>query len=554
MRRTAPMLLLAAAALSLPPAQEPSAAGRTVRFEAEPGGSLLVHGEYPRTDSSCVDPEQPLLHSRFRGAVEVTKARDGSLYVIGELGFEDYLKGIAEVPRSWPMEALKAQVIAARTYAMTRLRRGSDEGRALGYDLCATTACQVYLGMGIEGGAWGERWVSAVEGTEGQVLLHEGKTADTLYSSTSNGRTYDNEDVFGGAPAPYLRGIEETDDAASPVARWAVKMPLTDLRRFLAANGLWGSAPISSVSMRKQRVILRGGGQRLRLDRESLRDALNDVASCLDEDYPSREPDGYRLPQTVPSRWYRARQEGATIVLEGRGWGHGVGMVQWGAYGKAKRGLDHADILAAYYGGLRPRPAPNPPGTIRVLIADELRRVTVVPEGNATVAGRPAVPAPWTVTGGKRMRLRTGAAPRPALRAAVRSVSVSDEELEALVRLTGDAKLSIEGSSEAARPFEEGRVRFRIALSSLPQGPLRLIADDGVDTIALPLAAPSPEPEASQTTADPSPSASATLGALPSSRGERTGAAWWPYAVAGSFGLVLLLLLLRRPRGLHRSR
>jgi stage II sporulation protein D len=89
----------------------------------------------------------------------VAKSDDGSLYLIGELGFEDYLKGIAEVPRSWPMEALKAQVVAARTYAMNSLQAGSSEGRALGYDLCATQACQVYLGMGVEAGAWGSRWV-----------------------------------------------------------------------------------------------------------------------------------------------------------------------------------------------------------------------------------------------------------------------------------------------------------------------------------------------------------------------------------------------------------
>ena len=106
------------------------------RFVSEPGGSLLVHGTYPPTSSSCVNAEQSVLHERYRGTVEVRRASDGDLYLIGELPFEDYLKGIAEVPRDWPMEALKAQVVAARTYASANLQPGGA------YDLCANDACQ----------------------------------------------------------------------------------------------------------------------------------------------------------------------------------------------------------------------------------------------------------------------------------------------------------------------------------------------------------------------------------------------------------------------------
>src|SRR5918992_2592496 len=122
MRRLAALLLasltfLAAGLPGVDAARPPS----RVRFTAAPGESLVVHGEYPPTQSSCVDPTQPVLHARYRGTVEVLRAADGSLSLIGELAFEDYLKGIAEVPRDWPMEALKAQVVAARTYALSRL-------------------------------------------------------------------------------------------------------------------------------------------------------------------------------------------------------------------------------------------------------------------------------------------------------------------------------------------------------------------------------------------------------------------------------------------------
>src|SRR5919106_1048380 len=464
-----------------PPAE---AAPKRIRFESTPGSSLLVHGVYPRFESSCVRHEQPLLHARFRGTVEVGTAADG-LFVIGEVPFEDYLKGIAEVPRRWPVEALKAQVVAARTYAMSRLRLGSSEGRALGYDLCATTACQVYLGMGVEAGPWGQRWVRAVEQTEGQILLYDGKPADTLYSSTSPGRTYGNERVFGGAPLPYLRPIKERGDRESPLAHWTVRFPFGDLSRFLRAAGLWSGAPVRTVVGRNDLVVIRGSGERLRLTREELRDALNGVASCLDRDYPSREPDGYRLPQTVPSHWYRTRTEGRALILDGRGWGHGVGMVQWGAKGKADRGLTYDQILGAYYGGLRPQQV-RTPGVIRVLIADGLKRVTVVPSQDADVVGPKAPPpAPWTVRA-RRLRVRTGRAPAPVLEARPGRPTVADGMLAVPVKLSAGALVRIEaldGDSVADTspwmPLAEGRHRVPVSLDLDDDiDGLRLVADD----------------------------------------------------------------------------
>src|SRR5919106_743663 len=99
--------LVAAVSLAIGPlapaaAQAPS----RLRFTAPAGESVLVHGEYPKVQSSCVEPYQPLLHARYRGTIEVTRAGDGSLQLISELSFEDYVKGIAEVPRDWPMAAL----------------------------------------------------------------------------------------------------------------------------------------------------------------------------------------------------------------------------------------------------------------------------------------------------------------------------------------------------------------------------------------------------------------------------------------------------------------
>jgi SpoIID/LytB domain protein len=551
---------------------EPAAAAKRpgrVRFTAPPGGSLLVHGTYPHVSSFCEDPQQPLLHARFRGTVEVGRASDGSLFVIGELPFEDYLKGIAEVPRRWHMEALKAQVVAARSYAMVRLGRPSDEARALRYDLCATTACQVYAGMGVEAGPWGERWVRAVKETAGQVLVYQGNPAETLYFSTSNGRTFGNERVFGGGPLPYLRGIRERDDRASPLSRWRVVMPFDDLSRFLDLADEWPGGRILRVIFDQGDIRIRGGGRTVSLDRDDLRDALNFWPRCLDPDsYPTVEPDGYRLPQTVPSIWYRARQQGRTLVLEGRGWGHGVGMVQWGAFGKAERGLTYGEILAAYYGGLRPRRV-KVPGRIRVLIADDLRSVTVVPDGDAKVRWRRRVPdEPWSVTGGGRLRLRHGSPPPPQLaatgfRAARRKARVGGP-LKASVTLSRSANVRLEfvrgGEIVGSTPWQpqlQGAVSVKAVVPAVPSGRylVRIAAGDGVDVVRT-----SPmrvRVQGGSALASPSPTSSPTAGpeAGPASpiAGERSLGP--TLAVLGASALLLVglvVLTMRRRKGLHR--
>jgi SpoIID/LytB domain protein len=543
---------------------------RRVRFTAPADGSLLVHGTYPPVQSFCVDTTQPLLHARFRGTVEVGKASDGSLFVIGELPFEDYLKGIAEVPRRWHMEALKAQVVAARTYAMVRLDRPSDEARALRYDLCATTACQVYAGMGVEAGPWGDRWVRAVEETAGQVLLYQGNPAETLYFSTSNGRTLGNERVFGGSPLPYLRGIRERDDGASPLSRWKVTMPFDDLGRFLDFADLWPGGRIRRVIFDRGDIRVRGGGRRVAFDRGDLRDALNYWARCLEPgSYPTSEPDGYRLPQTVPSIWYRARQRGRTLVLEGRGWGHGVGMVQWGAFGKSERGLTYDEILAAYYGGLRPQRV-NVPGPIRVLIADDLRSVTVVPQGDAKVRWRRRIPEePWEVTGGRRLHLRHGFPPPPQLaaegfRAARRKARVG-AALEASLTLSRSANVRLEfvraGEIVGFTPWQPqltGVISLKADVPAIPSGRylVRVAAGDGVDVVrtagrpvrvrggsALASPSPTPSPTAGPRAATGSPAA-----------GERDIGPTLAVLGATAFLLLAVLVLtMRRRKGLHRG-
>jgi SpoIID/LytB domain protein len=546
----------------IPAAPASAQAASRVRFTAPEGQSLLVRGEYPPVQSSCVEPYQPLLHARYRGTIEVARAVDGSLSLIGELSFEDYIKGIAEVPRDWPMEALKAQVVAARTYALNRFEFAATSGN---WDLCATTECQVYVGMEVEAGPWGERWVRAVDQTAGQVLLYEGQPAVTYYSSTSPGRTFDVEDRFGGEALPYLRGAEENDDGASPLSRWRVQVPFDDLARFLAAEGVWSGGRISSVTAGEGEIRIAGADQ-VALSKDGLRDALNDTASCLAPDrYPTYEADGYRLPQTVPSVWYRVEQEGSALVLIGRGWGHGIGMVQWGAYGKAQRGLSYGEILAAYYGGLTPQRVALP-GRIRILIAEGLRRIVVAPSSEATVEPSGGTRPPWVVTSGQGLNVRHGAPPPPALEAS--ALSGPDDAIvgapyRGSFEVSDDANVRLEllrrGEIVAAtawEPFEEGIVRPRAAFPAVAPGRYRVraAATNGVDTVVTPARPVVVEGAAASPSAEPSPPPSPTAVAAPPAEDDRS-TTWLVVGGLAAVALLVVLLVLTagRRRGLHRA-
>lgn len=154
-------------------AADPSAgwAVAAVRFEPMGGGSdgLTVAGT-----------------GTYRGWLEVRRNGRG-LAVVNHVGFEEYVRGIEEVPPSWPAAALQAQAIAARTYAAHKVAGQEAAWRAVGADICATPRCQVYRGLEAERKAQGHGWLAAVEATAGSVLLAGGRPIMASYSATANG-------------------------------------------------------------------------------------------------------------------------------------------------------------------------------------------------------------------------------------------------------------------------------------------------------------------------------------------------------------------------------
>ncbi|MFU8840422.1 MAG: SpoIID/LytB domain-containing protein [Nitriliruptoraceae bacterium] len=307
--------------------------------------------------------------TRYPGTIEL--GGDGE--VVNEVELERYLEGVAEMPSRWPGAALEAQAVAARTYAWWSARNASH----VGYDLCATTACQVYRGAEVvlDGG---QRWADAVAATAGQVLLDDdGAPILARYFSTSGGRTFANEDVFPATgPRPYLVAIDDPFDEVSPYHRWEVRFDREDFDALLAeGQRLVDVVPVAEVERTgavddlASRLRFTGrDGTVVEVTPLEVRDFLNRLAPArFPSRYPSQRSDRLRpLPTTVPSTRFTIEVTDEEVVLDGRGWGHGVGLGQYGAQGRAAAGQDHETILAAYYGGLTPTTTADLPDTVRV--------------------------------------------------------------------------------------------------------------------------------------------------------------------------------------------
>ncbi len=363
--------LLCAVALALPvtPAaaqQDPPAVYDVIEVVPQEGAVLEWNGR------------------RYAGSFEVRHERDG-LVLVERVEPEAYLLGIQEVPFSWHMEALRAQAVAARTYLGWTLQRGrAGAGATYGFDICASDQCQVYGGLDQVEGAGGDRWLEAVTSTAGEMLLTGGVPAQALYSSTSGGRTRSVQDVFGGPAVPYLQAVASPGED-SPFVDWEVRFDVFQLREILKAAGvLAGSFRDIEVVQTSDGdgpwIVEVEGRTTASPDTWEFRSIMNRWASRLyPDDFPAPRPDGGRYPQTILSPTFTIEYElvyptgepdaiwlGFEWVVSGRGWGHLVGMSQYGAKAMADGGATYDDILGHFYTGLRPEPSTLLPDQIEV--------------------------------------------------------------------------------------------------------------------------------------------------------------------------------------------
>lgn len=265
----------------------------------------------------------------YRGNAEISSSEKG-LLVVNELPLEQYLVGLinCEISSAWPIEAVKAQAVIARTYA---LQRKETRKKAL-YHLESTVIDQVYEGCLIED----SRAARAVHETAGEVLVYEGKIIQAFYHSNCGGRTEASENVWG-APLPYLKGVSCEYCLANPSTSWEQKLSLKQIEERLRAAG----HKVGTL------YELRPGpfNNRGRLKYISAVSSRGTVNLTGDQ---FRKALGYGV---IKSTNFKLKTSNGDIHFFGLGNGHGVGLCQWGAKQRALEGFSYAEILSYYYPG-----------------------------------------------------------------------------------------------------------------------------------------------------------------------------------------------------------
>jgi stage II sporulation protein D len=260
--------------------------------------------------------------THYSGDIEVWKGEAG-MYLINELPLEDYVRDVvnAEVGTTWDMEALKAQAVIARTYALYQksLNGGGN------YDITSSVLHQVYKSNSIDA-----RISYAVKDTEGEVLLYDGKLIEAFYHSTSCGKTESSIEVFGKS-IPYLKPVDVNGET-SPYSIWARKIPVNEIEKALNISGFTEIKITGYTSTGRVKTL------DFLYDRGVLSVKATDLRKLL----------GWNR---LPSTQFTVTRDNGDIIFEGKGYGHGVGLCQWSALEMARDGKTYIEILSYFYPG-----------------------------------------------------------------------------------------------------------------------------------------------------------------------------------------------------------
>jgi|SRR5690554_73262 len=297
----------------------------------------------------------------YRGEIRFIPRKKG-ITVVNQVNLEEYLYSVlpAEMPASWPPEALRAQAIAARSYALANM--GGFETR--GFDVMGSVLSAAYKGAKNEHPATNR----AVDSTRGQVMIYNGKVISAFFSANSGGHTESEQSVWG-THHPYLQAVPDKllarkrpylspyeldqwiktpartySSNASSSYRWQVLVPSAEIMRRISQKKELGLGKITSittagrgVSGRVEKIIITGTTGKYELTGDlNIRNKLGGLRSTLFTVQPQLGKDG--LPEY--------------FLFTGAGWGHGVGMCQTGAAGMATAGYHGEEILTHYYSGV----------------------------------------------------------------------------------------------------------------------------------------------------------------------------------------------------------
>jgi stage II sporulation protein D len=266
----------------------------------------------------------------YRDTVLIYKNSSGSLDVINRLELDDYLKGVIpfEGNPAWTLESLKAQAVASRTFALTKILSRRDEE----YDVTAGVMSQVYAGKQIENARTDE----AVNATRGEVLLYKGKLFPAYYHSTCGGATAAADLVWRVKPLLPLGGVECTFCQRSPHYKWEARVTPAEIKQKLAKQEM----PVQDVlGVRTDKIDRTGRAHKLVIKSTW-------AEKSVDADAFRVWIDPMRLKSNLITKI--AFRDG-NFVFKGRGWGHGVGMCQYGMKYLGELGYSSQGILEYYY-------------------------------------------------------------------------------------------------------------------------------------------------------------------------------------------------------------
>ena len=321
--------------------------------------------------------------AEYRGGALFAPESEGKMCVMNILDTEEYLYGVigGEMPSSWNTEALKAQAICARGFAVSNYNKHAS----LGFNVCSTTNCQVYKGVSAETNSVRE----AVDSTYGQILTYDGKVAQSLFYSSSGGHTANSENVWGSS-IPYLKGVEDPYESEnSPRHSWSATLSNEEIAECFAEVGpdigvlkslraitdetgrtyeLTAVGTLDTYTLKRQVTytpfyskgvlsqkytispVLEGGMNVYAMDKSKSKSKTNSHYAVNSKGKITSLNGEFSMISGSGRGTY---SPGAVTgyTFSGGGWGHGVGMSQYGAKGMADAGFGYAEILAHYYPG-----------------------------------------------------------------------------------------------------------------------------------------------------------------------------------------------------------
>ncbi|HYM37346.1 MAG TPA: SpoIID/LytB domain-containing protein [Nitrospiraceae bacterium] len=308
----------------------PSAGGLTLNGELIAAGSVTIRsrgGDLAVTNGGYGTGESKPLS--VGGSLKIL-VRGNGLLLVNDVDLEEYIKGVvpAEMSPGWHPEALKAQAVVARTYALyQRMLNKSRE-----YDLAATVQDQVYQGRhGVD-----QRVQEAVESTRGIAVAYQSAPIYAAFSSTAAGPTEDAMNVWS-KDLPYLKGVDCPFDVNAPRYQWRAVLKMQDLEATFRRQGVDVGAIASLTPFAYSKA---GRVTKLRI--------LHSRGELILRGEDFRRLIGYSV---IPSTQFDVESMGWEIAFSGRGAGHAVGLCQWGAKEMAEHGYPYTTILAYYFPG-----------------------------------------------------------------------------------------------------------------------------------------------------------------------------------------------------------